>query len=267
MKYSKILILINLFSFSIQLHASNAWLTPDQQGAKLLQQGKAKEAAEVFSSPHWQGVAQFKSAQYEKAVKTFQSLPKTSQNHYNLGNALAHTGQYEKAIEAYNNAIKNLPGNQDAIHNKKIIENLLKKQKQKQDQQKQDQQKQDQQKQNQQKQNQQKQNQQKQNQQKQDKQKQDQQKQNQQKQNQQKQNQQKQNQQKQNQQKQNQQKQNQQKKDKQKQDQQQSQPSAKDKDKNQAEMQQLKRVPDNPGGLLKQKFLRDYINRHPEQRW
>ena len=32
-------------------------------------------------------------------------------------------------------------------------------------------------------------------------------------------------------------------------------------------MQQLKRVPDNPGGLLKQKFLRDYINRHPEQRW
>ena len=228
MKSTKPLLLLCAYLISNQVLASNAWQTPDQQAAKLLAQGKAKEAERLFETPHWQGVAQFKSAQYEKAIKTFESLPKSSQSSYNLGNALAHTGKYEKAIKAYNDAIKRSATNSDAIENKKIVEDLLKKQKKDNKSNNNN----DQDKQNQDKQNQDKQNQDKQNQDKKNKDKQNQDKQNQDKQNQDKQNQ-----------------------------------ANKNREKNQAEMQQLKRVPDNPGGLLKQKFLRDYINRHPEQRW
>jgi len=107
----------------------NLWQTPDQQGAKLLSQGKAKQAADTFKNRHWQGVSQFKSAQYKKAIKSFSSLPKSAKSFYNLGNALAHTGAYEKAIAAYKESLKFNPQDQDALHNKKILEDLLKKQK------------------------------------------------------------------------------------------------------------------------------------------
>ena len=183
----------------------NMWQTRDQQGAKLLSQGRAKQAETTFKNNHWQGVSQFKSAQYKKAVNTFNSLPKTANSFYNLGNALAHTKQYEKAIEAYKQSLKLNPSDLDAAHNKKLLEDLIKKQNKK-DENKKDQNKKDQ-----------------------DKKDQD-------------------------------------KKDQDKQPQNMSSQNKK-REKDEAQKQQLKRVPDNPGGLLKQKFMRDYIKRHPQQRW
>jgi Ca-activated chloride channel family protein len=125
-------------SYAVAINAAilpdNLWLTPDQKGAQLLTQGNAKQAAETFDNKEWQGIAEFKSGQYQKAVKTFEQItPKSNKTYYNLGNALAHTGQYEKAIAAYKEALKLNPKDADAQHNKKLLEEMLKKEQDKKD--------------------------------------------------------------------------------------------------------------------------------------
>jgi len=133
----------------------------------------------------------FDAGKEDQARADFERLSQTASGevlrraHYNLGNILAKSGQYQDAVKHYEAALAMDPQDQQVRDNLKWTRSRSES-KEKQDQQKQDQQKQDQQKQDQQKQDQQKQDQQKQDQQKQDQQKQDQQKQDQQKQDQQK---------------------------------------------------------------------------------
>jgi Ca-activated chloride channel family protein len=246
-----------LLAFALlgRVHASvwdNLWLTQNQQAQQLMDRHQFSEAAKRFEDGAWQATAAYRSGQYEASAEGYQALD-TDEGYYNQGNALAHLGQYEKALKAYDHALRLNSRHEDAQYNRKIVEELLKQDKQKQKKENKDQDKQNQDKQNQDKQNQYKQNQDKQNQ---DKQNQD--KQNQDKQNQDKQNQDKQNQDKQNQDKQNQDKQNQ---DKQNQDKQKANLSAAESEKQRAKEQWLRLIPDDPGGLMREKFMRDHLRR------
>ncbi len=53
--------------------------------------------------------------------------------HYNRGNALAKAGQYPQAIAAYDEALKQQPGMDDAIANKRAVEAAMKRQSQSKD--------------------------------------------------------------------------------------------------------------------------------------
>ena len=44
---------------------------------------------------------------------------------YNLGNALAKSGDFKGALSAYEESLEINPDNEDARHNKKIIEQLI----------------------------------------------------------------------------------------------------------------------------------------------
>ena len=57
---------------------------------------------------------------------------KTADSFYNLGNALAKSGQLEQALGAYNKALESNPGHADAKYNKEIVEKALEKQQQQQ---------------------------------------------------------------------------------------------------------------------------------------
>jgi Ca-activated chloride channel family protein len=54
----------------------------------------------------------------------------TATAHYNRGNALAKAGQYPQAIEAYDRALREQPGMADAIANRRAVEAAMKRQQQ-----------------------------------------------------------------------------------------------------------------------------------------
>ncbi|HAT9089635.1 TPA: tetratricopeptide repeat protein [Legionella pneumophila subsp. pneumophila] len=288
----RVLTIVAAALISNQLKAfswSDLWFTPNQQAQHLMEKGQFAKAKDLFERNDWAASAAYRAGDYEQAAKLFNEL-KTEQGYYNQGNALAHLGKYEEAIRAYDKALAFNPNNQDALYNRKLISELLKKDKEKkksQNQQDKDQQNKDQQNQDQQNQDKQNKNQQNQDQQNQDKQNKDQQnqdQQNQDKQNKNQQNQDQQNQDKQNKNQQNQDQQNQDKQNKNQQNQGQQNKAQQNKDQNKkndkqegeiqsesnqekqlAKEQWLRLIPDDPGGLMREKFLRDHLRR--ERGW
>ncbi|MFO9169185.1 tetratricopeptide repeat protein, partial [Legionella pneumophila serogroup 1] len=176
----RVLTIVGAALISNQLKAfswSDLWFTPNQQAQHLMEKGQFAKAKDLFERNDWAASAAYRAGDYEQAAKLFNEL-KTEQGYYNQGNALAHLGKYEEAIRAYDKALAFNPNNQDALYNRKLISELLKKDKEKkksQNQQDKDQQNKDQQNQDQQNQDKQNKNQQNQDQQNQDKQNKDQQ--------------------------------------------------------------------------------------------
>ncbi|GAB4391972.1 MAG: tetratricopeptide repeat protein [Gammaproteobacteria bacterium] len=101
------------------------WLNKNEQGHQLLAAGHSKQAAATFTDQQWQAVAYYRAGDYQRALQLFKKN-NSAQGYYNQGNALAHLGEYQQAINAYQQALKQAPDFQAAQHNKKIIEELLK---------------------------------------------------------------------------------------------------------------------------------------------
>lgn len=120
-------ILTLLLTTQAQPAQASPWLTDDQQAAKLYEQAP-EQAAELFQHPAWKASAQYQAGQYEQAAKGFAALPQNAENSYNLGNALAQNGQLQEALEAYDKALAQQPDFPQAVHNRKIVEDLLKQQ-------------------------------------------------------------------------------------------------------------------------------------------
>ena len=107
------------------------WQTPDQQGSALLQAGKPQAAAQLFKDKNWQNVAQYRSGNYEQAYQQF-SGKQASDDQYNAGNAAAFMGKYQEAMTAYDKAIAMNSANADAVFNRDIVKKLLAQQQQQQ---------------------------------------------------------------------------------------------------------------------------------------
>jgi Ca-activated chloride channel family protein len=118
---------------------SDLWRNQDQQGLQQLQQGHAKQAAKIFKDPQWQAAAHYRAGEYQQAVKALDGI-NTADALYNKGNALAKLGDLQGAVKAYDQALKLDPKQEDARYNRDLVKKQLKKQqsKQKQSQQKQD---------------------------------------------------------------------------------------------------------------------------------
>jgi Ca-activated chloride channel family protein len=106
---------------------ADMWLTPDQQGQEHFRAGHADEAAQRFRNPEWKAAAEYKAGNYQQAAKDLEKID-TATGQYNRGNALAREGQLEQALKAYDRALQLDPRNEDARHNRKLVEEALRKQ-------------------------------------------------------------------------------------------------------------------------------------------
>jgi len=105
----------------------------NQRAYEALLNNTPEQTIELSSIPELTGQAQFQSEQFEESAQSFLQAP-TADALYNAGNALAHAGKLEEAIEAYDQALE-LAAHDKAKSNKELIEEFLKQQQKQQDQQ------------------------------------------------------------------------------------------------------------------------------------
>lgn len=122
--------LCTLLPFPQPSHAfewQDLWRNTNQQAQQSFKQQRFEQAAQQFDSPAWKAAAQYKAGQYQQAAETLQHID-SADAHYNRGNALAKTGQLKQALEAYQQALTLNPNNEDAKHNKEVVEKALQQQ-------------------------------------------------------------------------------------------------------------------------------------------
>ncbi len=106
-----------------QAHAStwdDLWLTKDQQAQKKLEEGAAADAVELFEDSEWRAVAQYRAQDYADSARAFAESADT-RSLYNLGNAMARQGEFESAIDAYEQVLEIDPDNVDAEYNRDLL--------------------------------------------------------------------------------------------------------------------------------------------------
>ncbi|MFZ2168927.1 MAG: VWA domain-containing protein [Methylococcaceae bacterium] len=131
-----LLLLLPLPKNSYAFEWQDLWLTKDQRAQQAYKNNQFEQAAKLFENPDWKAAAHYKAGKYDKALESLKKN-QSALSTYNQGNALAQSGQLEQAIKAYEKALMLNPDDNDAKFNKELVEKELEKQKQEQKQQQQ----------------------------------------------------------------------------------------------------------------------------------
>jgi Ca-activated chloride channel family protein len=97
-------------------------LNQDQQAFKQLD-NKPQYASELFKDPNWKATSLYKAGDYQGALDIW-AQNSDAQSLYNQGNALAKLNKLDDAINAYQQALDKQPDLEDAAFNKELIENM-----------------------------------------------------------------------------------------------------------------------------------------------
>lgn len=102
------------------------WSRPDQRGEALIAEDPAR-AAGRFDDPEWRGSALYRAGDYEGAARAFAQSERTEAR-YNRANALARSGKLQEALDEYNTVLAGSPDHEDAQVNRDIVKELLEQQ-------------------------------------------------------------------------------------------------------------------------------------------
>lgn len=108
---------------------SELWKTPDQQAAKAFADKDYADAAQQFTDQRWKASALYRDGKFSEAAKLLKS-PQSADDWYNQGNSLAKSGELPAALKAYQQALKLESEHADAQFNKKLVEKALQQQQQ-----------------------------------------------------------------------------------------------------------------------------------------
>jgi len=129
-----LLLLLGTPQTAMAFSLDDLWLRADQQGQRLLEAQRPKEAAERFSDPQWRGLALYEAGDYAAAAEQF-AQSDSAASLYNRGNALARSNELEAAVDAYERALEIDPQLPQAEKNKALVQQLLRQREQQQTQQ------------------------------------------------------------------------------------------------------------------------------------
>jgi Ca-activated chloride channel family protein len=102
------------------LEWADLWARPDQRGAQAFDAEDHGRAAELFSDPSWSAAALYRTGEYAQSAERLGEID-TAEAHYNRGNALARAGELAPAIEAYERALELDPEHEDALFNRDLL--------------------------------------------------------------------------------------------------------------------------------------------------
>ena len=91
-------------------------------GHALFALGLRAAAAPLMRDPGWRGYELGRSGDWLSAARAFGSKPS---NAYDRGVALTKAGLYEGALDAYDDALEADPEDEDARHNKALVQQIL----------------------------------------------------------------------------------------------------------------------------------------------
>jgi Ca-activated chloride channel family protein len=121
-----LLIVVCVLPVAEQAEASlwdDLWKTKDQQAREQLEAGRPEDAAALFKDDEWRAVARYRAEDYAGSAAEFAERGDT-RNLYNLGNAMAMQGELDAAIDAYEEVLELEPDNEDAAYNLELVKNL-----------------------------------------------------------------------------------------------------------------------------------------------
>lgn len=123
---------------------SSWWRTPEQQAAAAYESGDIDQLKSVAPDDAWNGVAAHESGDYENAARLFDEeserqrlagdLDAANRTLYNRGVSEVRAGQYEKAVSTFDQVLEQAPEFTDAKHNREIAQQLIQQQAQEQQQ-------------------------------------------------------------------------------------------------------------------------------------
>ncbi len=118
------------------------WQRRDQQAHHALKHGAPEAAAVLFEDKDWKAAAQYRAGEFDKSTNHFQEALSDSQkalsdsqkalsdsdraslvtDQYNLANSLVQIGQLDDALVAYNKVLELDPEHEDAAFNKELVD-------------------------------------------------------------------------------------------------------------------------------------------------
>lgn len=109
---------------------SSWWKRDDQRAWDALQAGDNDTARTLATDPSMAASAAYRAGDFSAAAQGFAGA--SADDHYNRGNALARQGELKAAIDAYDQALSLEPGMEDATVNRDLVQQALQQQEQQQ---------------------------------------------------------------------------------------------------------------------------------------
>lgn len=105
------------------LEWGDLWFNTDQRGMQAMKNQDYNAAVQRFSDARWKSAALYRSGDYEGSARQLEDLT-DPEAIYNRGNALARAGRIEEAIESYEKTLEQRPDHVDARHNLDLLQQL-----------------------------------------------------------------------------------------------------------------------------------------------
>jgi len=101
----------------------DVWQRRDQQAWQALENEESDRAAALAVDPGLAGEAWYRSKNFDNALGAWSKLD-TADGYYNQGNALAQLGEFDAALKAYDQALALDPAMEDARFNRELVEQM-----------------------------------------------------------------------------------------------------------------------------------------------
>jgi len=121
------------------------WRTPEQRAANAFAAGDHETLLNSAPDANWEGLARFQAGDYDAASRTFSEQAEYEQLNgdpeathralYNQGVSDVMAGRYEEALSNFDSVLSDDPGFDDAAHNREIVQKLIELQQQQEQQQ------------------------------------------------------------------------------------------------------------------------------------